>query len=58
MTPQTRTAWISHICIAGRDDYSRRAIQQAFAAGIKELDQENAAEEDEDNFNPVEELRD
>jgi hypothetical protein len=36
----------------------RRAIQQDFAAGIKELDQENAAEEDEDNFNPDEELRD
>ncbi|KAH3977063.1 hypothetical protein HBI56_016220 [Parastagonospora nodorum] len=49
---------ISHICIAGRNDYSKRAIQQDFAAGIKELDQENAAEEDEDNFNPDEELRD
>jgi regulator of replication initiation timing len=49
---------ISHICIAGRNDYSKRAIQQDFAAGIKELDQENAAEEDEENFNPDEELRD
>jgi chromosome segregation ATPase len=49
---------ISHKCIAGRNDYSRRAIQPDFAAGIKELDQENAAEEDEDNFNPDEELRD
>ncbi|KAF2031640.1 hypothetical protein EK21DRAFT_62781 [Setomelanomma holmii] len=49
---------ISHICIAGRNDYSKRAIQQDFAAGIKELDQENAAEEDEDNFNPDAELRD
>jgi chromosome segregation ATPase len=51
-------AEISHKCIAGRNDYLRRAIQQDFAAGIKELDQENAAEEDEDNFNPDEELRD
>ncbi|KAF2826280.1 hypothetical protein CC86DRAFT_350866 [Ophiobolus disseminans] len=51
-------AEISHICIAGRNDYSKRAIQQDFAAGIKELDQENAAEEDEENFNPDEELRD
>lgn len=54
----TIQAEISHICIAGRNDYSKRAIQQDFAAGLKELDQENAAEEDEDNFNPDEELRD
>jgi hypothetical protein len=54
----TIKAEISHICIAGRNDYSKRAIQQDFAAGIKELDQENAAEEDEDNFNPEEEFRD
>jgi glycerol-3-phosphate cytidylyltransferase-like family protein len=67
LQPQTRKlkekiaaiqAEISHICIAGRNDYSKRAIQQDFAAGLKELDQENAAEEDEDNFNPDEELRD
>jgi hypothetical protein len=50
-------AEISHICIAGRNEYSRSAIQQDFAAGIKELDQENAAEEDEETFNPDEELR-
>ncbi|KAH7392794.1 hypothetical protein BKA66DRAFT_567533 [Pyrenochaeta sp. MPI-SDFR-AT-0127] len=49
---------VSHICIAGRNEYSKSAIQQDFAAGIKEIDQENAAEEDEDNFNPDEELRD
>jgi hypothetical protein len=54
----TIKAEISHICIAGRNDYSKRAIQQDFAAGIKELDQENAVEEDEENFNPDEELRD
>ncbi|KAF9700954.1 hypothetical protein EKO04_000363 [Ascochyta lentis] len=51
-------AEISRICISGRNEYSKRAIQQDFAAGIRELDQENAAEEDEDNFNPDEELRD
>ncbi|KAF1844626.1 uncharacterized protein K460DRAFT_282081 [Cucurbitaria berberidis CBS 394.84] len=49
---------VSRICIAGRNEYSKTAIQQDFAAGIKEIDQENAAEEDEDNFNPDEELRD
>lgn len=49
---------ISRICITGRNEYSKEAIQNDFAAGIKELDQENAAEEDEDNFNPDEEQRD
>ncbi|KAI8943413.1 hypothetical protein NX059_001425 [Plenodomus lindquistii] len=51
-------AKISRICIAGRNEYSKTAIQADFAAGIKEIDQENAAEEDEDNFNPDEETRD
>jgi hypothetical protein len=51
-------AEISHICISGRNSYSKRAVQQDFAAGIKELDQENAAEEDEAHFNPDEEMRD
>jgi peptidoglycan hydrolase CwlO-like protein len=46
------------ICIAGRNEYSRGAIQLDFAAGIKEIDQENAAEEDEENFNPDEDIRD
>lgn len=46
------------ICIAGRNEYSRGAIQIDFAAGIKELDQENAVEEDEENFNPDEDKRD
>ncbi|KAI1780219.1 hypothetical protein F4818DRAFT_437499 [Hypoxylon cercidicola] len=45
-------------CIRGRNDYSRGAIKQDFASGIKELDQENAAEEDEETFNPEEDLRD
>lgn len=36
---------IRHLCIKGRNDYSRGAIQNDFAAGIKELDQEAAIEE-------------
>lgn len=51
-------AIISTACIAGRNNYSRQAIKQDFAAGIKELDMENAEEEDAANFNPDEELRD
>lgn len=46
------------LCIAGRNEYSRSAIQQDFAAGIRELDQENAEEEDPDNYDPSEEIRD
>ncbi|KAI1760686.1 hypothetical protein GGR53DRAFT_508668 [Hypoxylon sp. FL1150] len=45
-------------CIQGRNEYSREAIKLDFASGIKELDQENAAEEDEAAFNPDEDLRD
>jgi len=49
---------MSAICISGRNEYSKGAIQNDFAAGIKELDQENLAEEDEEAFNPEEEIRD
>ena len=49
---------LSAMCISGRNAYSKGAIQQDFAAGIKELDQELAAEEDEENFNPDAEIRD
>ena len=49
---------MSTMCISGRNAYSKGAIQQDFAAGIKELDQELAAEEDEENFNPDAEIRD
>ena len=45
-------------CIAERNRWSKQEIQQDFASGIKELDQENAAEEDEANFNPDEDIRD
>ena len=49
---------VSALCISGRNQYSKGAIQQDFASGIKELDQELAAEEDEENFNPDADLRD
>ncbi|TVY91113.1 Nuclear GTPase SLIP-GC [Lachnellula willkommii] len=49
---------MSALCIDGRNKYSKGAIQTDFAAGIKELDQENAQEEDEANFNPDEDIRD
>lgn len=48
----------SEICIAGRNKYSRSAIRLDFAAGIKELDQENAEEEDPEYFDPDEDARD
>ena len=51
-------AGIAARCIAGRNNYSKGAIQNDFAAGVKELDQEVAAEEDEENFNPEMEVRD
>jgi hypothetical protein len=48
---------MSAVCITGRNQYSKTAIQHDFAAGIKELDQENAIEVDEMAFNPDEDLR-
>lgn len=51
-------AEMNAICISGRNQYSRKAISQDYAAGIKELDQELAAEEDAANFNPDVETRD
>lgn len=51
-------AEMSALCISGRNRYSKGAIQQDFAQGIRELDQELAAEEDEDNFNPESDARD
>ena len=49
---------MSALCISGRNQYPKGAIQQDFAAGIKEIDQELAVEEDEENFNPDVEARD
>ncbi|KAK8100857.1 hypothetical protein PG999_011231 [Apiospora kogelbergensis] len=45
-------------CIKGRNNYSRSSIQWDFALGIKELDQETAAENDDANFDPDEDARD
>ncbi|KAH7416967.1 Dynamin family-domain-containing protein [Cadophora sp. MPI-SDFR-AT-0126] len=49
---------MSAICIAGRNEYSKGAIQRDFADGIRELDMESAQEEDPDQFNPEDDLRD
>ncbi|KAI1322901.1 hypothetical protein F5Y16DRAFT_403978 [Xylariaceae sp. FL0255] len=51
-------AKLKAVCIKGRNDYSRSAIKNDFATGIKELDQENAIEEDDETFDPDEDLRD
>lgn len=51
-------AEMSRTCISGRNNYSKGAIQQDFAAGIRELDQELAVEEDEEHFDPSVEIRD
>ena len=45
-------------CIQGRNEYSKGAIQQDFAAGIKELDMEIQEEEDAAHFNPESDVRD
>ncbi|KAI0103234.1 hypothetical protein GGR51DRAFT_525139 [Nemania sp. FL0031] len=49
---------VKAICIQGRNSYSRGAIKQDFAMGIKELDQENAIEENDETFDPDEDTRD
>jgi hypothetical protein len=46
------------LCITGRNDWSRGRIREDFAEGIKELDQENAAEDNPDEFDPEEDFRD
>ena len=51
-------AIISRKCIQGRNEYSKGAIEQDFASGIKELDMEIQEEEDAANFNPENEVRD
>ncbi|KAL8869331.1 MAG: hypothetical protein Q9174_004351 [Haloplaca sp. 1 TL-2023] len=45
-------------CILARNDYSRKAIQRDYAAGIKESDEELVVEDDEANFDPDVESRD
>lgn len=48
----------SALCIAGRNKYSKTAIQQDFAVGIKEMDIETQEEENPDDFDPEDEIRD
>jgi chromosome segregation ATPase len=48
----------SALCIAGRNEYSRSAIQQDYAVGIKEIDQELAEDADADAFDPTKDIRD
>lgn len=54
---ETHDAVISTKCIASRNNYSGEAIKQDFAAGIKELDQELAEEEDPARFDADEDIR-
>lgn len=54
----TRQSQMRSLCIRGRNKYSKDAIKQDFALGIKELDQDLAIEQDELNFDPDEEIRD
>ncbi|QDS73746.1 hypothetical protein FKW77_004922 [Venturia effusa] len=49
---------MSAVCIAGRNEYSKGRIQEDYASGIRELDQEAAEQEDEDAFDPEAQLRD
>ncbi|KAI0164025.1 hypothetical protein GGR57DRAFT_452090 [Xylariaceae sp. FL1272] len=51
-------AKVKAVCIAGRNNYSREAIKLDFAMGIKELDQENAMDEGDANFDPDQDIRD
>lgn len=46
------------ICIAARNEWSRGRIQDDYASGLKELDQECATEDDEEGFDPSTEIRD
>ncbi|KAK3692105.1 hypothetical protein B0T22DRAFT_435429 [Podospora appendiculata] len=49
---------VANACIRSRNEYSRPAIQQQFADGIRELDKDAAAQQDEENFDPAYEARD
>lgn len=57
-TIQQLDTQIKALCIQGRNQYSKGAIQHDFAAGIRELDQEATLEADEGTFDPDEEIRD
>ncbi|KAI0964750.1 hypothetical protein F4678DRAFT_486458 [Xylaria arbuscula] len=55
---KTARADVTATCIQGRNEYARSAIKRDFAMGIKELDQENAVEEDDETFDPDQDRRD
>lgn len=45
-------------CIQGRNKYSKTALKRDFAMGVKELDQDSALEQDENTFDPDQDIRD
>ncbi|ETS80015.1 hypothetical protein PFICI_07544 [Pestalotiopsis fici W106-1] len=49
---------LKSLCIQSRNKFSKNAIQQDFARGIKESDQELAVRESEESFNPEHNVRD
>ncbi|KAL8382357.1 hypothetical protein RB595_006242 [Gaeumannomyces hyphopodioides] len=49
---------VAATCIQGRNEYARDVIQQDFARGIQELDQEAMFEKDEESFDPDLEVKD
>lgn len=51
-------ASLDAFCIEGRNEWSRARIREDFAEGIKELDQENAAQENPEEFDPDRDVRD
>ncbi|KAJ3577378.1 hypothetical protein NPX13_g3190 [Xylaria arbuscula] len=48
---------VKAVLIRGRNEYAKGAIRSDFASGIKELDQENAIEEDDAAFDPDKDAR-
>ncbi|KAH9898903.1 hypothetical protein F4778DRAFT_782503 [Xylariomycetidae sp. FL2044] len=46
------------LCIEGRNQFARKEMREDFAAGIKELDQENSQRENPETFDPDHEVRD
>ncbi|KAJ4414149.1 hypothetical protein N0V82_008116 [Gnomoniopsis sp. IMI 355080] len=55
---KTLRSEIKSVCVKRRNDYSRAAIKNEFAMGVKELDQESAMAENEASFNPDNDSRD
>ncbi|KAI1281346.1 hypothetical protein F5Y07DRAFT_395830 [Xylaria sp. FL0933] len=49
---------LSIACVSRRNDYSRRAIRDQFALGLKEIDEHEAQRVDPNRFDPERKLRD